>query len=357
VGAHYEKDVTGNVATSYYSAGGQRIAMRVRANSTNVVYYLYSDHLGSASLTTDASGNRVGELRYKPYSETRYAIGAFPTDRRYTGQREEAGLGLYDYGARFYDPYINRWLSPDTIIPDPANPQSLNRYAYCLNNPTRYVDPDGHFAVIPVLIVVGIVALKAVDYGWTAYDIYQSGRVLGDPSASRGDKLMAGLNIALAAAFELGEPDDELPVGLPLDDVGRRAVMAGARETLEEGGEEALERLVRDTLGDQADDVLERMWRETGEGGAEGGIRLWPGPGTGRQTIDGITYSEHALEQMMPNGLGGRGIPPSAVQNALTYGTREATRDAGVVRVVYENVTVLWNEIDRVVVTVIRTGH
>jgi len=40
--------------------------------------------------------------------------------------------GLMYYGARFYDPYLNRWIQPDTIIPDPGNPQSLNRYSYCL---------------------------------------------------------------------------------------------------------------------------------------------------------------------------------------------------------------------------------
>jgi RHS repeat-associated protein len=65
--------------------------------------------------------------------------------RAQAGQREESGLGsLYDYNARFYSPYLNRWLSPDTIVPDPANPQSLNRYAYTLNNPVKYTDPSGH---------------------------------------------------------------------------------------------------------------------------------------------------------------------------------------------------------------------
>jgi hypothetical protein len=101
--------------------------------------------------------------------------------------------------------------------------------------------------------------LKAVDYGWTAYDAYQSGQVLADPNASREDKLFAGLNVGLAVIFEAGEPDDLLPAGLPLDDVGRRAVMKGAREAFAEGGEAALEKFVRDNLGDYADDVLKKM--------------------------------------------------------------------------------------------------
>jgi hypothetical protein len=50
-----------------------------------------------------------------------------------------------DYKARFYDPYINRFLQPDSIIPNLSNPQSLNRYSYVLNQPTRFSDPTGHW--------------------------------------------------------------------------------------------------------------------------------------------------------------------------------------------------------------------
>jgi hypothetical protein len=53
-------------------------------------------------------------------------------------------MELLDYGARRYDPQIGRFLSPDTIIPDPSNPQSFNRYSYVSNNPLRYTDPTGH---------------------------------------------------------------------------------------------------------------------------------------------------------------------------------------------------------------------
>jgi len=106
---------------------------------------LHADHLGSASLTTDATGNRVGELRYKPYGETRSEWGVTPTGRRFTGQLEESGLGsLYDYGARRYSPVLGRFLSADTIVPSPGDPQALNRYAYVYNNPLKYTDPTGH---------------------------------------------------------------------------------------------------------------------------------------------------------------------------------------------------------------------
>jgi RHS repeat-associated protein len=47
---------------------------------------------------------------------------------------------------RSLSPYINQFLSADTIVPGYANPQNLNRYAYVLNNPLRYIDPTGHMA-------------------------------------------------------------------------------------------------------------------------------------------------------------------------------------------------------------------
>ena len=45
----------------------------------------------------------TGELRYHPFGKTRYTSGTTPTSQRYTGQREEGALGLYFYGARWYE--------------------------------------------------------------------------------------------------------------------------------------------------------------------------------------------------------------------------------------------------------------
>jgi RHS repeat-associated protein len=146
VGNYYEYNVNTGVATSYYYAGSTRVAMR----QGGVVSYLHADHLGSASLTTDANGAPTSQLRYLPYGAPRpgYPTGNVQTDYRFTGQRsEEASLGsLYDYGARMYSPVLGRFLSADTLVPSPGNPQSLNRYSYVLNNPIKYVDPTGHMA-------------------------------------------------------------------------------------------------------------------------------------------------------------------------------------------------------------------
>jgi hypothetical protein len=60
---------------------------------------------------------------------------------------------------------------------------------------------------------------------------------------------------------------------------------------------------------------------------------------------------------MMPEGLGGRGIPPSVVQNALAWGESTPTEEELVVKSVYENVSVVYNQITNTVVTLWKTGH
>jgi RHS repeat-associated protein len=90
------------------------------------------------------SGAASSSQRYLPYGGQR-GTAEVATDRRYTGQRWQAQFGLYDYNARWYDPELRRFVQPDTLVPEPGNPQSLNRYAYGLNNPVRYTDPTGRF--------------------------------------------------------------------------------------------------------------------------------------------------------------------------------------------------------------------
>jgi hypothetical protein len=65
---------TGQIWKSYYYAGSTRIAMRVEGDLTEVnngVFYFAADHLGSTSVTLDSDGNKIGELRYTPFGETR----------------------------------------------------------------------------------------------------------------------------------------------------------------------------------------------------------------------------------------------------------------------------------------------
>jgi RHS repeat-associated protein len=178
--------------------------------STDSVIYLHGDHLGSVSAASDAGGARISQQEYDPWGKLRPVAGSATTTQQskqnYTGQKLD-DTGLLFYNARFYDPGLGRFTSPDSIVPGasfgaggalgivgqeqnskltvdfhergflfsvkaentltlqkgfwfqlnnedrngvqnpwgPLNPQALNRYSYVLNNPLRYTDPTGHF--------------------------------------------------------------------------------------------------------------------------------------------------------------------------------------------------------------------
>lgn len=67
-----------------------------------------------------------------------------PPSYAFTDQEKDCSTGFYNYDARHYDPKASRFISPDSLLPDPYDPQQLNRYAYARNNPLKYVDPSGH---------------------------------------------------------------------------------------------------------------------------------------------------------------------------------------------------------------------
>jgi len=149
---------------------------------------------------------------------------------------------------------------------DPLGYQAgdANLYRYVFNNAATLTDPMGQcvFAVVDtVACIAAAVALvsKVVDYGLTIYDLYQAKQTLEDPCSTPEEVLLALLNIVLAGAFELIEPDDLLPVGIPADDVARRLVMRQARKALQEEGVDGFVRVIKDQLGDHADDVLRQL--------------------------------------------------------------------------------------------------
>ena len=152
-GRHFESTL-GSGHTKYYFAGGQLIAFE-RSPEYETNYgrrYVFRDHLGSTSVIANGGGTKLWEDRFKAFGDTRFTYCKnndpnFPmqTGYRYTGQRHEPDIGLYDYRSRFYDPVLGRFTQPDTIVPEPGNPQSLNRYLYVNNRPTVFNDPTGHY--------------------------------------------------------------------------------------------------------------------------------------------------------------------------------------------------------------------
>ena len=142
--AHYEEEVTGAVTTtvSHYSFGGLRIAVKRGSD----LYHLHGDHLGSASLTTDGAGAATASRADYAYGADRSSSGDLQTDRTFTGQKSDAS-GLMYYNARYYDPALGTFISPDTLVADEDLIADYNRFLYGRGNPLKFKDPSGHFAV------------------------------------------------------------------------------------------------------------------------------------------------------------------------------------------------------------------
>ena len=127
----------------YYFFNGQRVAME----RNGVFTYLHGDHLGSTIAETGVVGSDNGKIvnkrEYNPYGSRRSGDTQLNTDRTYTGQQSDE-TGLMYYNARYYDPAIGHFISPDTIVPDPGNVLDYNRYMYVRGSPLKYTDPSGH---------------------------------------------------------------------------------------------------------------------------------------------------------------------------------------------------------------------
>jgi RHS repeat-associated protein len=126
------------------------------------IYYIHADYLGSWLAITNSAGSLTNKYSYDAWGRLRNPatwellpisitdalvnLNAMQPrfDRGYTGHEIMAGFGLINMNGRLYDPYLQRFLSPDNEVQDPLNTQNFNRYTYCLNNPLRYTDPSGY---------------------------------------------------------------------------------------------------------------------------------------------------------------------------------------------------------------------
>ncbi len=144
----YVYDAFGNLAAEY---GGT-----VSATGTR---YLTTDHLGSTRLITKADGEVDQRIDYLPFGKAipngvssratgqGYQTNNYldPLKPGFTGKDRDGETGLDYFGARYFSGAQGRFTSADPMLnaAKPWNPQTWNRYSYALNNPLRFLDPNG----------------------------------------------------------------------------------------------------------------------------------------------------------------------------------------------------------------------
>jgi RHS repeat-associated protein len=121
--------------------------------SAQLVEYYHTDLVGNVRAVTDEKKNVIERHDYLPFGEecttggcaSNPEVGAGQA-RKFTGKERDTETGLDYFGARYYGSKIGRFTTTDPYLDQGAalfNPQLWNRYAYGLNNPLRFVDPDG----------------------------------------------------------------------------------------------------------------------------------------------------------------------------------------------------------------------
>lgn len=192
----------------------------IRENATNMnnptpaIRYQLGNQLGSAVLEVDAAGDILSYEEYHPYGTTAYAAGRGLAQvslkrYRYTGKERDEESGLYYHGARYYAPWLGRWIAPDPA----GNIDGLNRYAYALNSPTTGTDPTGTATKqkskgVKPEYTFGKMNEDHTSELWDLQGVKYDEQITSDSGKSVYDRVRQSF-------------DSEIPVGASLDDKAR----------------------------------------------------------------------------------------------------------------------------------------
>lgn len=153
------------ISIHYISGGDGLCAMLITEEGITRPYFVYTDYLGSILTVTDRSATVVATQNFDAWGRHRNPANwnQLTNDgitkewlyRGFTGHEMLPNFALINMNGRMYDPITGRMLSPDNYVPTPYGTQGYNRYAYALNNPLVFTDPDGNFP----WIALGVAAL------------------------------------------------------------------------------------------------------------------------------------------------------------------------------------------------------
>jgi RHS repeat-associated protein len=272
-----ERNDAGVVTSWYYYRNGELLATSVNGTTHK---YATSDHLGSPRAWTDDSGAVIagGRHDYLPFGEELLAeIGTRTTGQGYAesdqqdGQRKQFGSKVRDietrldfFESRYYSSVQGRFTKPDTFGGRLTNPQTLNLYAYVLNNPLKWADPTGHAAQDPKNNGKD---KCGINYDCTPDETYDPNSVLetivtsekspgiGQPSTLGSIVPFYGSGRSSIDYFQTGHPyKGTLYAGLAISDIFllKSLAVGGAKLGLKlfgkEAAEEATELIVKESL-------------------------------------------------------------------------------------------------------------
>lgn len=170
-------------------------------------------------LVTNASGAVQKRSTFKAFGDEGQNTGAHKEEKGFIGERSDAETGLLYLNARYYDPAIGRFISPDWW--DPQKPGvGTNRYAYSDNDPVNKSDPNGHAAGSEMGDISGAVPDNGLkDVSNEVRDVIDKAATLGRAIVSNtplGRATRAAMAVAAAInAMPQEQPEPVEPAATP----------------------------------------------------------------------------------------------------------------------------------------------
>jgi RHS repeat-associated protein len=204
-GGAYEKTIESGISREFYYLDGNVIV--VKQDGVFTPYLAFTDNLGSYLSVVDSLGSRVFFAIYDAWGKQSISTtgNKICLRRGYCGHEMLNEFNLINMNGRIYSPCIGRFLAPDNFVQAPDNTQSFNRYSYCLNNPLKYVDPDGNFWHIVIGAAVGGVLnlwgnWDNCDGFWQGFVAFCVGAGTGAAVAATGGAASAGLGSVIGVS-------------------------------------------------------------------------------------------------------------------------------------------------------------
>ncbi|WP_218015221.1 polymorphic toxin type 8 domain-containing protein [Brevibacillus dissolubilis] len=147
--------------------------------------FYYPNSHGDIVAMKDKSGNTLNEYSYDIWGNISSSQETMSNPFKYSGEMYDPETKFYYLRARYYDPGLGRFITEDTVEGQVDNPHSLNLYTYGWNNPLKYNDPDGHFAVL-IRIIVGVIVRAAAPV--VVKQVVKNGGKIAKQIASNGNK-------------------------------------------------------------------------------------------------------------------------------------------------------------------------
>ena len=320
IGNIYEEK--GGKVLFHVFAGGQQVctfetnsALYGGSDTNRVAYYYHEDNLNSSSTLSGSGGSQLEVDAYYPFGRALTASpqASFQVSRRFTGQVFDAESGLYYYGSgpygRYYDPELGRFIQADDRISDLSNPQSYNRYSYCVNDPLRYTDPSGHQDAEPEVRMDIEVRPEPVSYPRGTMPEAEEEREIHSLLRSNSKAETIG-------PITESKPQTEEQIKAGIARSAKEITDATAPKVAGQGGRLG-NQATRDQVADVAGKLNEHGWEITGGGGQKPEEYI-PGPGNARK---GSSYPDITAEK---NGQTLRVNTIDTRANGETPSTREA---------------------------------